>query len=107
MGLRKKAKSIGSLIFVQEAENLRGNGLGLEHLDHPGWEGSCTRREKNAGPDGKAPLLSKKREGPGCAVARITHDGVAVKPCVAPDLVFAASQARIQQGCNERFVGGF
>lgn len=41
---------------------------------------------------GKAHLFAEKLEGPGCAVATITHHGMAGKPGVAPDLMFAAGQ---------------
>ena len=41
---------------------------------------------------GETHLVSKEREGPTCAVARIAHHGVASKAGVAPDLMLAAGQ---------------
>jgi hypothetical protein len=41
---------------------------------------------------GKAHLLTEKLEGTGCAVAAISHHGMAGKPCMAPNLMLAAGQ---------------
>ena len=40
----------------------------------------------------KTHLLAQELEGPGCAVARIAHHGMARKPGVTPDLMLAAGQ---------------
>ena len=54
------------------------------------------------GQTGKAHLLAEKLEGPGRAVARIAHHGMAGKPGVAPDLMFAAGQ---KVALNEGVMG--
>jgi len=44
------------------------------------------------GQTGKAHLLAEELERPRRAVARIAHHGMAGKPGMAPDLMFAAGQ---------------
>ena len=83
---------IRSPVFLQKAENLRGNGRRLEHL------GRCRSRwldlkgKGMEGQTGKAHLLAEELERPRGAVARIAHHGMAGKPGVPPDLMLAAGQ---------------
>ena len=91
-----------SQVLFQEAENLRGNGWGLEHPGHrcSGW---LDLKEKGMeGQTGKAHLLTEELEGPRGAVARIAHYGMAGKPGVAPDLMLAAGQ---KVALNEGVMG--
>jgi hypothetical protein len=50
----------------------------------------------------KTHLLAQELEGPGCAVARIAHHGMARKPGVTPDLMRAAGQ---KVALNEGVMG--
>jgi hypothetical protein len=81
-----------SRVFLQEAENLRRNGWGLEHLGYSCRGCLDLKRKRMKGETGKAHLLTEKLEGPRGAVTRIAHHGVAGKPGVAPDLMLAAGQ---------------
>jgi hypothetical protein len=91
-----------SLVFLQEAENLRGNGWGLEHPGHrcSGWPN--LKGKGMEGQTGEAHLLAEELERPSGAVARIAHHGMAGKPGVAPDLMLAAGQ---KVALNEGVMG--
>ncbi len=54
------------------------------------------------GQTGEARLFAEKLERPRCAVARITHHGMAGKPGVAPDLMLSARQ---KVALNEGIMG--
>ena len=80
------------MVFLQKAENLRGNGRGLEHLGRRclGW--LDLKGKGMEGQTDKAHLLAEEPERPRSAVARIAHHGMASKPGVAPDLMLAAGK---------------
>jgi len=89
------------MVFLQKAENFRGNGRGLEY---PGRRRSGRLDLKGKGVEGqadKALFLAEESEGPGCAIARIAYHGMASKPGVAPDLVLAAGH---KVALNERVM---
>ena len=90
------------MIFLQKAEDLRGNGLGLEHLGRRPSRGLDLEGKGMEGETGKALLFAEELDGPGRAIARIAHHGVAGKAGVAPDLMLAAGQ---KVALNEGVMG--
>ena len=91
-----------SVVFLQEAENLWGNGWGLEHPGHrcSGWPD--LKGKGMEGQTGKAHFPAEELERPRGAVARIAHHGMAGKPGVPPDLMLAAGQ---KVALNEGVMG--
>ena len=79
-------------VFLHEAENLRGDGRGLEHPVLRCRGCPDLKRKRMEGETGETHLLAEEPEGSGGAVAAIAHHGMAGKPGVAPDLVLAAGQ---------------
>ena len=80
------------LVLLKKTMDLRGKDRRLKHLGRRRSRRLDLKGKGMEGQAGKAHLLSEKLEGPGRAVARIAHHGMAGKPRVAPDLMFAAGQ---------------
>jgi hypothetical protein len=79
-------------VLLKKTEDLRGKGRRLKHLGCRRFGGLDLKRKRMESQTGKAHLIVEKLERPGSAVARIAHYGMAGKPRMAPDLMFAAGQ---------------
>jgi len=78
--------------MLKKAEDLRGKGRRLKHLGCRRTGRLDLKGKGMEGQTGKAHFFAEKLKRSGRAVARIAHHGMAGKPGMPPDLMFAAGQ---------------